>query len=245
MVGDAASNRPRIQSGSYPGDGTVGAQSGFSTVPLQYLDTPDTTSAVTYTVQAARTSSSGEVWINRSVVDRDTSLYDGREASNIIAVEVGVSAADGSAVYPSLVKVSPVDATTSDVNWHNAYSGVGGDIVPYGRTLYVSGDGTHPPIETSVHEFTVPVVLQAGTWTVRVMHVRASNAGILDVYMDGTKIGTIDCYTSGSGVNDSTDDITGVVVASTAEHVLKCRVDSTSSGYYNCHVPVVVFIKTA
>lgn len=51
-----------------------------------YLDSPATTSSTTYKIQLLVNSGTG--YINRSGIDRDTSLYDARTASAITALEV-------------------------------------------------------------------------------------------------------------------------------------------------------------
>ena len=81
LLGDAASSRPRAStalnlswsSGSY----------GAGNAAINYLDTPATTSATTYKLQAM-SYSSYSIYINRGPNDTDTSA-EGRSASSIIA----------------------------------------------------------------------------------------------------------------------------------------------------------------
>jgi hypothetical protein len=87
-IGDTAGTRPRASGFMYPGDTAGGASAAGNT--KVFLDSPATTSAVTYKVQI-RTSStaSGAVYINRTDVDRDVSGdYDARMASSITVMEV-------------------------------------------------------------------------------------------------------------------------------------------------------------
>lgn len=85
LLGDAASSRPRAStalnlswsSGSY----------GAGNAAINYLDTPATTSATTYKLQAM-SYSSYSIYINRGPNDTDTSGYEARSASSIIAMEV-------------------------------------------------------------------------------------------------------------------------------------------------------------
>lgn len=85
LLGDAASSRPRAttnmtfswSSGSY-GAGNAG---------INFLDSPATTSATTYKLQAM-SYSSYSIYINRGATDTDSSGYEARSASSIIAMEV-------------------------------------------------------------------------------------------------------------------------------------------------------------
>ena len=84
FVADASSNRSRTTYGTWSnnGDGDYITKL-FSGL---YLDSPATTSAVTYKIQAFVTNS-GTVYINRSKGD-DDQTYEPRQASNIILMEV-------------------------------------------------------------------------------------------------------------------------------------------------------------
>ena len=82
LQGDAAGSRPRVYV----------AQNNFgNNAPPNYqlvaLDSPSTTSAVTYSL-GVRSSNGTTLYLNRSVRDADTSGYDGRSASTIIVMEV-------------------------------------------------------------------------------------------------------------------------------------------------------------
>ncbi len=79
-VGDTASNRQRVGVGvDY---GTNVARS----LIMAYLDSPATASAITYKVQGL-CMSAGNLYINRSAVDSDTTAF-GRYASSLIVLEV-------------------------------------------------------------------------------------------------------------------------------------------------------------
>ena len=84
FIADAASNRSRTTYGTWSnnddGDYITKLFSGL------FLDSPATTSAVTYKIQAFVTNSS-TVYINRSKGD-DDQTYEPRQASNIILMEV-------------------------------------------------------------------------------------------------------------------------------------------------------------
>ena len=92
-LADAASNRPislmdfAATSASMATHGQIMCLSGH------YLDSPSSTSALTYKIKAARrydNSSSPVTCINRSVPDRDTNTYDHRKISVITAMEIAV-----------------------------------------------------------------------------------------------------------------------------------------------------------
>lgn len=81
FIGDAAGGRARLTTGS--GDASAATESGST---VTYLDSPGTTSPVTYKL-AARGRSATSFFINRTSTDTDSSDYS-RYASNIIAMEI-------------------------------------------------------------------------------------------------------------------------------------------------------------
>ena len=84
-IGDAASNRIRASSGrgsQSQGEGTI------LTLPVHWVDSPNTTSAVTYKVQfGARGANSNTAYINRAGADTDNTEYQ-RTASSLSVMEV-------------------------------------------------------------------------------------------------------------------------------------------------------------
>jgi hypothetical protein len=88
-MADAAGSRPRNfmvyshENNSQP-DGPYFRES------MNYLDSPATTSAVTYKIQASarRDGQGGTMFINRTVTDRDTFGYDPRATSSIVVMEI-------------------------------------------------------------------------------------------------------------------------------------------------------------
>lgn len=81
-IGDAAGNRQRVSSYTFLNDdGAVHNPS------VQILDSPATTSAVTYKFQVSSNASSQTIYINRSQTDTDTVGYP-RSASTITLMEV-------------------------------------------------------------------------------------------------------------------------------------------------------------
>ena len=90
-VGDAASNRPRVYSSSTTTN--VWDTFDISPIPINLLDSPNTTSQVTYKIQykdyqGTSNSSGATGYINRSHGDRDTSIYDPRTVSVLTVQEI-------------------------------------------------------------------------------------------------------------------------------------------------------------
>ena len=85
--GDVASNRPRDTITFSQDDSANGIMQRSSAI---YLDSPSTTSATTYKIQASqRKDGSHTCYINRTEQDRDTTGYDPRGASSITVMEIG------------------------------------------------------------------------------------------------------------------------------------------------------------
>ena len=87
-VGDAASNRPQVYAATHPGGPDWDSYS-VTPIPLNLLDSPNTTSSVTYKVdfrpyQHTVTTS----YINRCGADRDNADYDERSISVITLQEI-------------------------------------------------------------------------------------------------------------------------------------------------------------
>lgn len=84
-AGDAAGSRPLGFGQLYPNGGTV----EIASMSVKFLDSPTTTSALTYTVYAGTDDASGIAYINRSARDSDVGGgYDTRTASSIILMEI-------------------------------------------------------------------------------------------------------------------------------------------------------------
>jgi len=85
-IGDTASNRPRVTTTitqTYHSTNQYAADQAI----INYLDSPATTSAVTYKLQFA-SYNTYVVYINRTGSDQNSTEYDGRGASSIILMEV-------------------------------------------------------------------------------------------------------------------------------------------------------------
>jgi len=86
---DAAGNRP-IDFLYYSNSTNGGADGQWVRESMDYLDSPATSSSITYKIQAcARTDGAGgTMYINRSNTDRDTVSYDARGVSSIVVMEI-------------------------------------------------------------------------------------------------------------------------------------------------------------
>ena len=84
-IGDAAGSRPLVTGGYYCGD-TAGA-AAYASVCGTFLDSPATTSAVTYKIQCS-SSTGTAVYLNRTYDDRNLAGYDPRGTSTITVMEV-------------------------------------------------------------------------------------------------------------------------------------------------------------
>lgn len=81
-IGDAAGSRPQAT-----GDQGGPNQYWPPYTGTSFLDSPATTSSVTYSLQYLA-SSNAQFWVNRSAADRDTTYYDARGTSAILVMEV-------------------------------------------------------------------------------------------------------------------------------------------------------------
>jgi hypothetical protein len=87
-LGDASSNRPR-SSGAQNYNTSTGS-GGYNILASGgvYLDSPATTSQITYKVQGGGDNNSSIFYLNRTESDRDNAYYDIRTASSITVMEV-------------------------------------------------------------------------------------------------------------------------------------------------------------
>jgi len=86
FIGDAASNRPRVTL-ALPYASTSPTYM-IAAQPICYLDSPSTTSQVTYGVQIASYDAAKIAYVNRTHADRDTTAYEPRTASSFTVMEV-------------------------------------------------------------------------------------------------------------------------------------------------------------
>jgi hypothetical protein len=87
-IGDAAGSRPRT-SGAQNYNTNAGS-GGFNVLASGgvFLDSPSTTSSITYTAQLGGDNNVVVIYVNRTESDRDDSYYDSRTASSITLMEI-------------------------------------------------------------------------------------------------------------------------------------------------------------
>ena len=86
-VGNAAGSRPQVL-GQYYGGGASGDIYFMAQIGGTYLDSPSTTSQITYKLQIGGDSTSSTVYVNRTQSNRDTAYYDGQASSSITLMEI-------------------------------------------------------------------------------------------------------------------------------------------------------------
>jgi hypothetical protein len=86
-VADAAGNRPQLTSGLQPSDITSATATPQMNMGAHYLDSPASTSALTYGVQLYNVNPTGTFYVNRTQNDADSTSR-GRWVSTITAMEV-------------------------------------------------------------------------------------------------------------------------------------------------------------
>lgn len=95
-------------------------------------------------------------------------------------------------------------------------------------------------------EINFKVMLQAGTYTFSVLTDTDVNRGIITFSVDGSSVGTQDCYSS-STVHNVTKSVTGISVATSGIHTISYKMASknASSSNYIVVLSVLSFIRTA
>ena len=86
-IGDSAGNRISSASAAFGNAGTFELARNANQVNINYVDSPATTSAITYSVQMRRSGASNTIFVNRGGLDADSAAR-GRTASSLIAMEV-------------------------------------------------------------------------------------------------------------------------------------------------------------
>ena len=87
-IGDAASNRPRSMGQFYVGGNTGENIFYLAQLGGTFLDSPATTSSITYKIQIGGDNDGSTVYVNRTQGDRDTAYYDSRVAASITLMEI-------------------------------------------------------------------------------------------------------------------------------------------------------------
>jgi len=87
FIGDTAGNRPRTTFAAMPTDETNSSQH-ISASGMTWIDSPATTSAVTYKIQCQQQADFRIAYLNRSGSDRNEPTYDPRTASSFTVMEI-------------------------------------------------------------------------------------------------------------------------------------------------------------
>ena len=82
-IGDAAGSRPRVTASPTPA-----SEFGIDCAAGSFLDSPATTSSITYKVQILASGGAASACVNRSSADRDNPAFDPRAASTITVMEI-------------------------------------------------------------------------------------------------------------------------------------------------------------
>jgi hypothetical protein len=87
-LGDAAGSRPRTSGAQ--NYNTSGGSGGYNVLASGgvFLDSPSSTSSITYAVQIGGDGNVQTLFVNRTESDRDNSYYDSRTASSITLMEI-------------------------------------------------------------------------------------------------------------------------------------------------------------
>lgn len=150
---------------------------------------------------------------------------------------VGGPSGDANTADPWLVQIVPIGAYTVVAGtWTRSHD----NSVVLGSYIY-NGDNVNPN-----DEVTWPVVLSAGTWTIELIHHKASVRGIYTFSIDGSSVGTIDGYAGGPTV-DQVGTITGITVASSGKKTLsvKSTTKNASATKYGMIMSLISLIRTA
>ena len=89
------------------------------------------------------------------------------------------------------------------------------------------------------------VNLASGTYTFTLIHLKGTALGVCELLLDGTSLGTIDCYNA-SNTDDNVSAITGVAVAADGNYTLRIKVNGkhASSSDYLLGVQAVTMTRT-
>jgi hypothetical protein len=86
-IGNSATSQPSVTGGGYAGDFTASNQASFISVGSHFLDSPATTSAITYNIYVAA-SNTTTAYLNRTVSNRASTTYDPLSASSFTLMEI-------------------------------------------------------------------------------------------------------------------------------------------------------------
>lgn len=132
--------------------------------------------------------------------------------------------------------------------WHaDAAVLAGGNITPNQNTSQRHGEYAYQFGAADADSFSGSVVLIAGTYSLRIVGIKLSSAGILDWTLDGASIATgQDWYAAGTTYNQEVT-ISGITVTGNGRHTLVGTVNgqNASSSGYDIYLTKYAFIPSA
>lgn len=118
--------------------------------------------------------------------------------------------------------------------WHDQSTAIaGGAILPQVNTGQAYNMIASPNLPAQNDEWTNSVVLEAGTYSMRMLSLKTLSSGILTVYLDNVLILTVDLYNAVNLDNQITT-VASVTVVGTGRHVIRGVVatkNAASAGY--------------
>lgn len=87
-LGETAGNRTPVTWNNNTYDGSSNTQYVMNSVSFEFLDSPSTTSQITYSLDLGGYNTSYAVYLNRPHSDNDTSTYYGRPISTLTLMEI-------------------------------------------------------------------------------------------------------------------------------------------------------------
>lgn len=154
-------------------------------------------------------------------------------------IDTTVRATSQPAGAPWLIDVNVFPTSIAHTNWDTI------DAVSTTYANHVFG-GVKQSSGAQNDEIAWDVVLAAGTWTVEVVHFKASTAGIYSVRFDGVDKGTVDGYAAAQTAN-ARGSVSGISVASSGKVrvSLKMATKNASSSSYFGYVSHLQLRRTA
>lgn len=141
----------------------------------------------------------------------------------VLGVNSGATAPEWTDADPWRIDIEPLGGGEANTGW-NTLQNTTGDAY-FGALKTDNGN------QNNLVDFTF--VVQKGTYTITLMHVKNTDHGIYSVQVDAVEVGTVDGY-NGSRSPQSIGSVTGVAIA-TGKHTLRLKMatkNASSSNYY-------------
>lgn len=113
-----------------------------------------------------------------------------------------------------------------------------------GQSTTIHNAGWQQSPQSASADISFSQYLTAGTYTFRVLYVTCNDGGNVDVKLDSTTLGTINCLDGNAyGTPNNLAEYTGVSVGSDGKKTISLTTTSTNSG--RARVQVIFFVRTA